>query len=61
LNKADLIRRSFYIVISLAGMSYEFIHTEEVRWPLMIGYAFIIIATVYSFFAQGLKQDEENL
>ncbi len=48
-------------MISLAGMSYEFIHTEEVRWPLMIGYAFIIIATVYSFFAQGLKQDEENL
>jgi len=61
LSKFGLIRRSIYILISLVGIGYEFLQVEEVRWPLVFGYGFIIMITIYSFYVQGLKQDEENL
>lgn len=48
-------------MISLGGISYELLFAEEVRWPLLGGYGFIIIATTYAFYIQGSKQDEESL
>lgn len=60
MNKAELFRRSVYILISVAGIGYEFFRADHVRWPLIIGYGFIIIATLFSFHIQGLKHDEET-
>jgi len=61
LNKSEIVRRGLYILISLGGIAYELLQAEEVRWPLLGGYGFIIIATTYSLFVQGSKHNEESL
>jgi hypothetical protein len=61
LHKSQIFRRSLYILISLGGIAYELLQAEEVRWPLLAGYGFIIMATTYSLYVQGSKHNEESL
>lgn len=61
LNKSDIFRRGIYLVISFAGITYELLQTNEVRWFLLGGYGFIIVVTLYSFYVQGSKRNEEIL
>lgn len=61
LNKSDIFRRGIYLVISFAGIAYELLQNNEVRWFLLGGYGFIIIVTLYSFYVQGSKRNEETL
>lgn len=48
-------------MISFAGITYELLQTNEVRWFLLGGYGFIIVVTLYSFYVQGSKRNEEIL
>ena len=40
--------RSLYIAFSLGGILYEFLKVKPVRWPLIAGYSFIIIAMIFA-------------
>lgn len=42
---AQTLLRLLYIAISLFGIGYELIKVEPVRWPLIAGYAGIIMVT----------------
>lgn len=43
-----ILLRFLYIAISLGGIAYEFLKVQPVRWPLIAGYTFIIIAMIFA-------------
>ena len=61
MDKSHIMRRGFYLFVSLGGVAYELLQAEQVRWPLLAGYGFIIIVTTYSFYVQGSKPNEDRL
>lgn len=46
-TNAKLFKRVFFIVVSLAGIIYELTQVEEIRWPLLAGYAFVVSLSLY--------------
>ena len=61
MDKSQIMRRSLYLLVSFGGIVYELLQAEQVRWPLLAGYGFIIIVTTYSFYVQGSKPNEDRL
>lgn len=43
-----ILLRFLYIAVSLGGILYEFLKVQPVRWPLIAGYSFIIIAMIFA-------------
>jgi hypothetical protein len=60
MNFKQTARRLLYIVVSLFGIGYELMRHADPRWPLLIGYVFIIAATVYSLQSAKLNKTEES-
>ncbi len=60
MNFGKTPRRWLYIAISLFGIGFELTQREDIRWPLLAGYTFIILVTVYSLQAENDKNTEES-
>jgi len=59
-NISKKIRRGLYIAISLFGIGYELLRTQELRWPLLTGYLVVIGLTIYSFQIEKSDETEES-
>lgn len=57
---AKLLRRWICLAVSLFGIGYELACREEWRWPLLAGYTFVIVVTIYLLQAEKLEKKEES-
>lgn len=57
MNYKKFWRRWLYIAISLIGIGYELFWQENSRLFVIAGYAFIIMVTFYSLWAQRFETE----
>jgi len=60
MNVRKKVRRWVYIIISLFGIGYELTRKDNISWPLIAGYTFIISATIYTLQVQKPDETEES-
>lgn len=54
------IRYFILIGIGLFGIVYELAKSETVRWPLLGGYVFVIVASAYGIRLRAQEEDDEE-